>query len=891
MYWIGWVLLLFINNVWCTPLPNCNLANTRISNGLIASYSLNDSSNDPLSTTARNSVNTLGALSSLTLSDSSLWCTQSAGLCFQTGRDPSMGAFSAPFSPTTLGQLVASGNDFTLEIWFQQSVPIATDDNGIMWAIASWQNNLNLITTDNRAACNIYQYFGYREYYAVPSIFNTFQYLTSLFQPSVACEAFEMGTVTSNTLHQMVIVSNHASVNTIQVYLDNSVVSIATDPTRLLTNPMALFIGPSNGATCRWNGAVHFLAMYDRALSAAEVGKNFIAQLPDNPVVAQDTVLNRVQGNPFITEFNITLYDFDVNVLQCNVILGVTVLSLPKKGYLLKLIDGTTNSWDVIGLVPFNVPDLASTPLAYLPFNPITAFGSPFDSFTYQGFNAADTQPPAEPIVATGIVNIQAIDHPPVPVNATYTPFAQQKTAVFLNGTDPDISSTVPRTVVASYIITLPVNGSLCFLNSTSGICQRLKLKDLPFRLPIDLPIYYTSKDVNANMSGLNPVFGDFFLFTVTDGQLNSSLSNPGRTTLLVQNPISTFPAVNVTQQIRTQQRSRIIIQAGDVNEQDATINNVFLQMSVLPTRGTLYFLTGISTFTPITNASQVPLIPASNNLPLFYQPFLLTAGFNVDSIGFRVINGSNDFTSGVLFHFFFVNDPGIFITPNKTLNALTQVTTSFSLFWVNGAQQFPILTPSSVIPGYSSLQLPVDFTILVQSTFGTISFAHPELFRNVTLQLGSLTTPSVEIRFLATRDVLNQLISNITVTLNSVGTQVIAFQCFDLNQADNLFYLSSGTQVFQVVESNPSSAPGSSIPKWAVALLYLLAALVAVGLIIACIVASQYGDQLVKTLSTETRMQKKQDKTRQKDQRETYKLIKKQKKDLEKMKKQIQQL
>src|SRR6185369_14936810 len=141
------------------------------------------------------------------------------------------------------------------------------------------------------------------------------------------------------------------------------------------------------------------------------------AVLPDNPVVALDSVMNRLQGDPLITSFNITLYDFDVNVLNCNLVLGVTILTLPKKGYLLKQIEGTS-SWDAVGLVPLNVPDISATPLGYLPFSPSTAFGTPYDTFTFQGFNAADTQPPAEPFVATGTVNIQAIDHPPVATNA-----------------------------------------------------------------------------------------------------------------------------------------------------------------------------------------------------------------------------------------------------------------------------------------------------------------------------------------------------------------------------------------------------------------------------------------------------------------------------------------
>jgi CTP synthase len=36
-----------------------------------------------------------------------------------------------------------------------------------------------------------------------------------------------------------------------------------------------------------WNGAIYSLAMYDRALSAAEVAQNFAARLPDSPPVAR----------------------------------------------------------------------------------------------------------------------------------------------------------------------------------------------------------------------------------------------------------------------------------------------------------------------------------------------------------------------------------------------------------------------------------------------------------------------------------------------------------------------------------------------------------------------------------------------------------------------------
>src|SRR6185369_16633319 len=178
--------------------------------------------------------------------------------------------------------------------------------------------------------CNIYEYFAYREYFGVPNVFNTFQYLTSLFPINIACELFDMGSVTANNLHQMVVVVNHALVDYVTVYLDNVVVTTTTDATRLLTSPMQLYLGPTNGTASRWNGNIHSVAMYDRALSVAEVGKNFIAVLPDNPVVALDSVMNRLQGDPLITSFNITLYDFDVNVLNCNLVLGVTILTLPK---------------------------------------------------------------------------------------------------------------------------------------------------------------------------------------------------------------------------------------------------------------------------------------------------------------------------------------------------------------------------------------------------------------------------------------------------------------------------------------------------------------------------------------------------------------------------------
>ena len=47
-----------------------------------------------------------------------------------------------------------------------------------------------------------------------------------------------------------------------------------------------------------WNGAVYALAMYDKALTAAEVAQNFAARLPDSPPVVRSlTARVKEDGN------------------------------------------------------------------------------------------------------------------------------------------------------------------------------------------------------------------------------------------------------------------------------------------------------------------------------------------------------------------------------------------------------------------------------------------------------------------------------------------------------------------------------------------------------------------------------------------------------------------
>ena len=133
-------MIVFFNyNIYNTQLTcafavqpaNCNPALPRVTSGILAQYNLNDSSYDPSTLVANNQfLNTFGSISNLALTDSSLWCTTSAGLCFNTGRSNSMGAFSQLFSPSTFGELSLSSGDFTTEVWFVAS---KNTGNGYAW--------------------------------------------------------------------------------------------------------------------------------------------------------------------------------------------------------------------------------------------------------------------------------------------------------------------------------------------------------------------------------------------------------------------------------------------------------------------------------------------------------------------------------------------------------------------------------------------------------------------------------------------------------------------------------------------------------------------------------------------------------------------------------------
>lgn len=892
-------------------IANCNPAITRVTTGLLAYYPLNDSSNNPQTITSFNTISTFGSLPNLVLTSSSAWCTLSAGLCFRTGRASGMGTYTTGFSPSTLGQLLSNSGDFTLEIWFRSSNRslVGSDTLGLIWAIAGWQLNPALILpADSSTACNSLEYFGQRQPGLVASSYNI-EYLrasggtggsgclTTPFAPSTPA--------TYNDLHQLVVVANHLSPSAyISTYLDNILVATSSLQPKTWVAPTQLYLGPSYLNT-RWNGDIHLVAFYGQALTTAQLTQNFNSLLPDNPTVAFNSTNNRQQGTSVLSIFNITLYNFNVNVLNCSLTLGITVLSLPKYGHLIVQIAGSSPvAYNAIGLVPFNIPNLQQTPIAYIP-NYAHDFGFGFDMISYVGYNSADIQPPAAPIVAYGIVNILPLDQPPIPINQTLSPFAMQPISFTFTGINPNNvpgKSILPQTITTAYIVSLPHNGSICAPTGVPGAsCLILKRSNLPWKVTLTTNppsaagpnVTYTSVAPKISESGLNPVFVDFFTFMLSNGELNSSSAAPtaaasssggmgvGTITFDVQNPIIPQPTLLVTQQVRTQQSTRVILQATDINNNNPGANAfISFKITSLPTAGILQYEASPATgLQPVTNVSSLPIFSSTTALALFYLPNELTAGFNADSFGFLIINSTNGFVSGPQIHYFFVNDPGLFIYLNATQTALTTIPTFVTITYINGAQNEPVPVQSQIIPGLTTYQYPIQFNIQVLSDFAQISFAHPELWGNVTITKGSMqpiASAGPAIGFLCTRTVLNLLLSNITIVFTDDETETLTFSTTDVNQQSGITYTTSGKMTF-IVTLPASLQPSTStlISKDWLIVLYTAVALIAVALIIVCIYAICLGQSLNKTISTETKMQKKQDKTRKKDQKETKKLIK----------------
>lgn len=911
------ILIVFFNyNIYNTQLTcafavqpaNCNPALPRVTSGILAQYNLNDSSYDPSTLVANNQfLNTFGSISNLALTDSSLWCTTSAGLCFNTGRSNSMGAFSQLFSPSTFGELSLSSGDFTTEVWFVASKNTGGDLNGLIWAIAGFGNDPSLtVNSDSATSCNSYEYFGTRQPGMVPVSLNS-EYLRPGLITACSTTPFALPIKEYYGLHQLVVVVNHfAPVAYVSVYLDNVLVATSSLQPKTWSTPTQLYLGPSYKFNelgllllSRWDGSIHLVAFYGLALTPTQLNQNFIGILPDNPIIAQSTVMNRTAGTSVLSIFNINLYSFSQQVVGCNVTLGLTVLTLPKLGHLIVQILGTgpgpTTAWNAIGLVPFNIPNLNATALAFIPAYP-QDFGLKYVTFTYQGYNAADSQPPTEPIIATATVNIFPIDLPPTPINQTYYPYPTVPVTVTLLGTTPNNSPeriifALPRTIVAGYILSLPTQGSLCFLNVTNvtsiirTTCKIITIAQLPFRVSTGSFVNYTSEPTSISMSGLSPIFTDSFLFKVSDGTLNSSI--PGQITIEVQNPLITFPSLTVTQQVRTEQLSRIILQGIDINYPQSVID---FNITVLPTAGNLLYDAGHGAGPQIVTQATLSSLPlfSSNlaSLPIFYQPFLLTAGYNADSIGLLIVNSTNHFIGGPQIHYFFVNDPGVFILTNATINALVEVPTYITIGYVNGAQNTAVLVQDQFSSGFT-LQWPILFSMTIVQLSGGISFAHPEVWKNVTIVVGGMApiaTAQPEIKFYCTRTVLNLLLSNVTIVMTANINQIVTFSATDVNQASGITYTTNG-KISYAVTLPPFLEPAEGaplIPQYGLYILYIGGPILGILLILVCIYAICLGMSLNRTLGVETKMQKKQDKQMKKDQRQTEKLIKKNKKEID---------
>lgn len=239
----------------------------------------------------------------------------------------------------------------------------------------------------------------------------------------------------------------------------------------------AVAVGSLNSTSASSAGCVFLVAMYNRALSEAEVMQNFDAGLENSPPVAEDIVITINEDGEIGDHYDTpALYLQDPMVLALNlpvilllatdidqqvgfpgfdaeklVLPDVYIDSLPSKGTL----------HDVYGQpikhVPHYVAFDGGYPVRYRPYK--DEYSGPKDVYTSFTYNAVDGVTGATSVVP-GIVGIHVLpkNDPPLPSNISAT-IPTGETLLFLGGTDVD--SAAGDAIVGFLVVEPPSHGVL----------------------------------------------------------------------------------------------------------------------------------------------------------------------------------------------------------------------------------------------------------------------------------------------------------------------------------------------------------------------------------------------------------------------------------------------
>lgn len=418
-----------------------------------------------------------------------------------------------------------------------------------------------------------------------------------------------------------------------------------------------------------WAGNVHVLALYDRALSSAEIKDRYNARVPNNRPVAADATLsvqkNGVVGSHYATpEYYVVpvpaleLPTLPLRALDADEDPGspnyngsaplhwIVLASLPSKGALY-FLNGTA-----ISATPMPVPRIAplpgddyTSPTAYVRYCPLwneTSAPETYTSFTFMavdGVTGLASDPATVSVVVTPTHSI------PAAANITVRTLAGVPIVVGLNGSAYDGAAIVNASITA-----LPATGSLYQVHPFNG---SIAFSSGPIALPSaggraalwGPAVAYTytgAQDLPLAADGT--LATDAFGFAVHDDRNATSVGAP--VIVAVGTPLSAGSpppqpggGLQNASTVLEHEVSPVTLVGTDATQLDAGSGSLELcfEITGLPRHGALYELTGPESAVPIEQAGAMvrgqQQVEASENARLATATVLYKSGpsfFNV---------------------------------------------------------------------------------------------------------------------------------------------------------------------------------------------------------------------------------------------------------------------